>query len=110
MFDVGDDCGGDLPQVAPIVDATALIREVASRPGYSLSNAEVLAGLRAAQELLAVTESAFLRLVHELQTRPGILEGIPAGKAAGMFLTEVLRRSGGQAKRDLRTASAVAGD
>src|SRR5512140_565844 len=109
MFEAVDDSVSDLPQVAPVVDAIALIRGVAARPGYSLSNAEVLAGLQATQARMAVTESAFLRLVHELETRPGIIEGIPAGKAARTFLTEVLHRSGHQVARDLRTAAAVAG-
>src|SRR5512140_861509 len=109
MFEAVDDAGSGLSQVAPVVDAIALIRGVAARPGYSLSNAEVLAGLQATQALMAVTESAFLRLVHEVESRPGIIEGVPAGKAARTFLTEVLHRSGHQVARDLRTASAVAG-
>ena len=93
MFEAVGDAGSDLPQVAPVVDATALLRGIAARPGYSLADREVLVGLRVVQELLAVGESVFLRLVHELQSRPGIIAGVPAGKAAGVFLTEVLHRS-----------------
>jgi len=69
----------------------------------------VLAGLRSVNALAASVEAVFLGFVQELQSRPGVIGGMPGSKGAHGFLTEVLRRSGGQAGRDLRAAEALGG-
>lgn len=50
-----------------------------------------------------------LRVVNEVVSRPAVVGGMPGGKGVKAFLTEGLRRSGGQVSRDLKAAAALYG-
>ena len=71
-----------------------LLRELLGRPGFALSDPQVL---------------ELLRVVNEVVSRPAVVGGMPGGKGVKAFLTEGLRRSGGQVSRDLKAAAALNG-
>ena len=108
----GTEAGGPLVD-AVIADEALLrsvgaVREFMARPGYAFSNAELLANLRSVHSFLATVNAAYLGLVAELDTRPGVLPGVVPGKAAVTFLREGLRIAGPQAGRGVRRQPAAA--
>ena len=104
---VGGGPGGPSTDAA-LARAVEGLRDFAARPGYAFSDAELLANLRGVHAFLATVDAAYLGLVAELDARPGVLPGVPAGRAAATFLREGLRVSGPQAGRDVRAAKAIA--
>lgn len=76
----------------------------------SLTDDTVRDSVRTVFELMCSLESEWLELIAELDRRPEAVEGADAGRTAVTFLTEALKRSRGQAYRDVKAARTVAPD
>src|SRR4051795_12042356 len=90
--------------------ARELVGAFVDRPGYRLTDAGVVANLRALAELAAVVEAARLVLIAELGARPEALASVGRAGRGGRvvrFLTEGLRESRGRAERDVAAAAAL---
>src|SRR3954470_6162884 len=95
---------------APLVRAFAVVRELLDRPSYALSGVEVVEVVRQAQALIAAVHAVKLTYLQELDVRPELVAGAPAGKAAFTFLTEALHESRAQANRDVAARALMSGD
>src|SRR5512135_908011 len=92
---------------ALIAQATGLLVEAGGVRGWSASDDEVLAAVRAAHAAQAVLAGVWLALLRQLQARPGAVPGAAGGKAAATFLVHALNVNRAQANRDVATAAAT---
>ena len=76
-------------------------------PLWRLPDARVREATGEVFAVLQAAHAAYLRLVGELDTRPGAVPGARSGQTARSFLVGRLHRSAGQAWADVRAASAV---
>src|SRR5690606_33172758 len=111
--DGGTAADGAVPD-ALFTTARESVLALLERPGFGYTDTEVLANLRAAQELLASVDAVRLFFIEQARTRPGILPGVPvpgprveAGRQAKQFLTDGLNVSLAAASRDLAAAEAI---
>jgi len=102
----GDD-DGVLAAVAAMCSSIDALTEAAL---WSRSDAQAREGVRAGFELLQRTQSMWLGLVADLDSRPSAVAGARAGSTAKTFLMHKLRRTAGQATADLRSAHTLAPD
>jgi hypothetical protein len=91
-----------------LIHARESVLAILGRPGYAFSDGELLANLRAVQELAGAIEALKLGFVAELAARPDPVTGGVRDSAALAFLTEGLNLSRRQANRELAAAAALA--
>jgi hypothetical protein len=106
-----DDAGGPALKglfAAVLCPLVSQILALQDRATFGMDGVEHLDAIRAAGRVKAAVDSVYLRLLADVQARPEAVPGAAPGKVAESFLTEGLRVSRGQARRDVRTAVAVA--
>jgi hypothetical protein len=107
-----DNRHGDGSSAPEPLAALAALREAAlgalETPLWPLADGVLRAAVTEGFAAMNQAYAAYLRLIHELDSRPGSVEGARPGTTARTFLVHALRRSPFQASADVQAATALA--
>jgi hypothetical protein len=109
----GDERGGGDAAPEPVAAISALrtaAADVLEADLWRLPDTALLAAVAEGYAAMNQAYAAYLRLVRELDARPGAVSGARPGTSARTFLVHALRRSPFQASADVQAARALAPD